>query len=233
MAAFFGSKAMDKLPSEPVTSIPSFWAFIGYLICFFVAWMGWVYVLYPRSLALGNWTFTYAAVSIGFRLMIWVLPVFLYLQNIDGVKAADYLKLCRNWERGVSFGLLFFLIDAVMLLVRLGVPHLTTRYVTWNSILGTSVAVGFIEEIPFRGFIFQKLQTMMGFWYAATVSSLLFMAIHLPGWVSLHMLTLGNMTSVFVLGMLFAAIFRISGSLWSSIVAHSLNDFMTFVVFHN
>ena len=35
---------------------------------------------------------------------------------------------------------------------------------TWNSVLGTSLGIGFFEEIPFRGFILQKLGARMNFW---------------------------------------------------------------------
>ena len=35
---------------------------------------------------------------------------------------------------------------------------------TWNSVLDTSLGIGFFEEIPFRGFILQKLGARMNFW---------------------------------------------------------------------
>jgi membrane protease YdiL (CAAX protease family) len=61
-------------------------------------------------------------------------------------------------------------------------PHLT-----WNSPLGTSIGVGFFEEIPFRGYILQKLAIRMNFWLANMLTSLLFVGVHLPGWLSLHL----------------------------------------------
>jgi membrane protease YdiL (CAAX protease family) len=61
-------------------------------------------------------------------------------------------------------------------------PHLT-----WNSLLGTSIGVGFFEEIPFRGYILMKLATRMNFWLANMLTSLLFVGGHRPGWLSLHL----------------------------------------------
>ena len=217
---------MQKPPNNSLVS------FIAYVLSFYAAWLCWVYFLYPRAIGLGEKTLTYALVNIGFRLLIWVIPVFLYLKYLDHTSPLVYLKLRGNSRRGVLFGLGFAALNAVGTVLRLGLPHLTTRYVTWNSIVGTSFAVGFIEEIPFRGFIFQKLESMMNFWPAAIGSSLLFMAIHIPGWISLGMLSAANVATVFLLGMAFAIVFRLSGSLWSSIIAHSLNDFMSFVIYH-
>jgi membrane protease YdiL (CAAX protease family) len=93
--------------------------------------------------------------------------------------------------------------------------------------------IGFVEEIPFRGFIFQKFRERLSFWVANLISSLLFSAIHLPGWISLHLLSPETIVFVFFFGMLMVVIFRYSGSLWSTIVSHSLNDFLSAVVFRH
>jgi len=65
--------------------------------------------------------------------------------------------------------------------------------------------IGIIEEIPYRGFMLQKLAERLGFWRANLITSLLFLAIHLPGWIALQ--------------------------LWAPILTHSANDFLSFVVF--
>jgi len=103
--------------------------------------------------------------------------------------------------------------------------------ITWNSMLGTSLFVGFIEEIPYRGFMLQKIEARAGFWVANLTTSLLFVAIHVPGWMALHELAADRITTIFVFAVVMAAIFKYSGSLWSVVVAHSANDFLSFVLF--
>jgi membrane protease YdiL (CAAX protease family) len=103
--------------------------------------------------------------------------------------------------------------------------------VTWNSILSTSICIGIIEEIPFRGFILRKLESQFNFWIANGVSSLLFLGIHLPGWFFLHQFNIMNAIFIFIFGALWAMICKYGKSLWGSIVAHSLNDFIAFIVF--
>lgn len=205
--------------------------FIIYLIFFFGVWIVWVLKIYPLLVNLGERTLQYALVNIGLRLLIWVLPVFLYLSYVDGVDPVDYLKLRQRWKRGIMVGLAFSLVNFILNAIAYGIPSFNWENFTWNSVLGTSFLIGFIEEIPFRGFILQKLQERMNFWFANIISSLLFLLIHFPGWISLHLLSLQSVIAVFVIGFLMALLLRYSGSLWSSIIAHSANDFISFLIF--
>lgn len=221
-----------SLPQEMVKGRRSFLPLIIYLLLFYGFWIGWVYLIYPPMQALGTATLIYALANIAARLLIWVIPVFLYLRSIDHVHPISYLKLKRSWKRGIVLGLMLSLLNFAGMVLRFGVPHPSMHDVTWNSILSTSILIGFFEEIPFRGFLFQKLQEWYPVWLANLLSSLLFLAIHLPGWILLHTLTWVNVISIGVLGSIFAIIFSCSKTLWSSIITHSLNDFLSSILFH-
>ena len=220
------------LPQERVKAKYLLSPFIAYLILFYGFWIGWVYLVYPHMQTLGTTTLIYALANIAVRLLLWVIPVFLYLHYINHVNPVTYLKLNRHWKRGLLIGLVLSLLNFLGMLIRFGLPHLSMQYVTWNSVLSTSILIGFVEEIPFRGFILQKLQEKFSFWISNLLSSLLFLGIHLPGWILLHTLTWSNVISIFVVGCIFAAIFYYSKSLLSSIITHSLNDFLSAVLFH-
>lgn len=222
----------SPLSQEKVKAKYLFSPLIAYLLLFYVCWIGWVYLIYPPMQVLGTATLAYALTNITVRLLLWVIPVFLYLRYIDHVNPIAYLKLNQYWKRGLLIGLALSLLNFLGMLLRFGPPHPSMQYVTWNSILGTSILIGFIEEIPFRGFLFQKLQEKFPLWISNFISSLLFLGIHLPGWILLHTLTWSNVISIFVLGVLFALIFSLSKTLWSSIITHSLNDFLSSVLFH-
>jgi uncharacterized protein len=205
--------------------------FVAYLVLFYAAWIGWVYWVYPRLRDLGETTLVYAVANITLRLVIWVVPVFLYLKMIDHTRPLDYLKLRQHWKRGVLIGLSVTVINLLLSIVRFGMPHIKSHSITWNTILSTSLLIGFIEEITYRGFIFQKLQEIFSFWIATLLSSILFLLVHIPGWISLHMLRADRVIFVFAFGLLMVIIFRISKSLWAPITSHSLNDFLSAVVF--
>ena len=182
-------------------------------------------------MAIGETTLAYALVNIGIRLLVWVLPVWLYLRLVDGVDPVSYLKLRYRVRRGVVIALVLTTVNLAGSILRFGVPHPGMQRVTWNSVLGTSFLVGFIEEIPYRGFILQKLAERMNVWVANLITSLLFLSIHVPGWLALHLLRADTMATIFVFGFVMGIAFRYADSLWTPIIVHSTNDFLSFVVF--
>ena len=207
--------------------------FIAYLILFHAFWMGvYVFGIYPWMRSLGENTPRYALVNVSLRLLVWVLPVFLYLRYVDGLNPIAYLKLRQHWRRGVIVGLGLSLLNLGGSMLRFGWPHFGAHSFTWNSLLSTSILIGFVEEIPYRGFILQKFTEYYGFWVAAAISSVLFLSMHLPGWFSLHLLSAGTILSVFVFGFVMALVFRFTRSLWAPIITHSTNDFIALVLFH-
>jgi membrane protease YdiL (CAAX protease family) len=209
----------------------SFAPFLVYVVAFHLLWIAWPVFLYPRLVAVGTGTLTYALINLTFRFLYWIAPVLLYLRYVDGVNPFEYLRMTPPVRRGVILGLVLTAINVIGTFARFGMPHLSLERVTWNSILGTSFLIGFFEEIPYRGFMFRKFSERMNIWSANLVTSLLFLSIHLPGWIALHTFNAGGAASVFVIGAVLAWAVSYSGSLWSAIIAHSANDCLTFVIF--
>ena len=212
----------------------SFLPFLGYLAFFYLTWtFVWVYGVFPwANRAIGNATLSYALVNIAFRLLIWVLPVWGYLRYIDNVSVLEYLQLKSHWKRGVIVGLTLSVINFLGTVARIGPPVWSSPHITWNSILGTSILVGVFEEVPFRGFMLQKLQERFDFATSTIISSALFVGAHVPGWIMLGSLTADNVMYVFAFGAVMAIVLRYTRSLWAPIITHSLNDCLSFVIFH-
>jgi len=171
-------------------------------------------------------------VSIAFGILIWVLPVWGYLRYIDNVNVLEYLQLKSHWKRGVIVGLTLSVINFLGTVARIGPPVWNSAHITWNSILGTSILVGVFEEVPFRGFMLQKLQERFDFATSTIISSALFVGAHVPGWIMLGSLTAHNVMYVFAFGAVMAIVLRYTRSLWAPIITHSLNDCLSFVIFH-
>jgi membrane protease YdiL (CAAX protease family) len=76
------------------------------------------------------------------------------------------------------------------------------------------------------------MQERYGVSLGVLLSSLLFVGIHLPGWILLQTFSMALVLSIFLFGVVMAVLLTASHSLWSSIVVHSLNDFLAVVVFH-
>ena len=209
----------------------AFVPFLAYVVVFHLAWIAWPYFVYPRLVSIGVDTLAYAALNISLRLIFWVAPVFCYLRFVDRVDPFRYLKLTRYAGRGVMAAFLLTALNLLGTIARVGWPHVSLERVTWNSVLGTSILVGVIEEIPYRGFMLQKFSERVDFWVANLITSLLFLCIHLPGWIALHMLRADTAITVFLLGIVLAVAVRYTQSLWAAILTHSANDFLSFVVF--
>jgi len=207
-------------------------AFVSYLIILHAAWTIWVLVGYPHLRALGETTLRYALINLAVRVLIWVLPVFLYLRYVAGVKPTFYLKLRQHWRRGLLVALVFSALNLLLTITQRGWPHFHAEALSWNTILSTSLLIGVLEEIPYRGLIFQKLNEWCSFPVASLISSLLFLLIHFPGWFSLQLFKTQLAIFVFVFGVLMTVLLRYSRSLWAPIVSHSLNDFFSAVLFH-
>lgn len=198
---------------------------------FHLAWIAWPYLVYPRLTRLGEATATYAVVNLTLRLLIWVAPVLLFLHYVDRVNPLVYLKLTKRVGRGLAVAAGLTAVNLLGSIARFGVPHLTLERVTWNSVLGTSLLIGFIEEIPYRGFMLQKFAERLPFWQATLVTSLLFVAIHVPGWLALRMINVELPITIFIFAVVMAIALKFARSLWAPILTHSANDFLSFVVF--
>lgn len=90
---------------------------------------------------------------------------------------------------------------------------------SWTALIGMTLLVGLaiplVEELFFRGVLFGWLRQNWSFWPAALFSSALFALLH--GEPSL-------MAGTVVLGLLAAWGMEKSGSLWSAVVIHLLNN---------
>ena len=86
--------------------------------------------------------------------------------------------------------------------------------------VGLVLLAPFAEELLFRGFLFNAVRQMFGFWVSAGVVSLLFAVAH-------QQLNVG--IDVFVLSMVLCYLREKTHSLWPSIGLHVLKNFVAFM----
>lgn len=100
--------------------------------------------------------------------------------------------------------------------------------------LATAMAVGFVEEVCFRGMMLRALLTR-GPWQAALISALIFGVAH-----SFNLLTGANVAATtlqigytLAIGFMFAALTLRTRTMLLLIVAHSLTDFFGFLAYNS
>lgn len=82
-------------------------------------------------------------------------------------------------------------------------------------LIGGAVVAPFVEEVFFRGFVFTGLMKKWGWKGAALVSSALFAVAHfIPT----------SFLPIFILGWIFAFLYKASGSIWPAILMHMLTN---------
>ena len=90
-------------------------------------------------------------------------------------------------------------------------------------------AVGFMEEVTFRGYALHNLTNWLGWKWAVGVQAALFAVIHLGNVVTAgreaQMAALGALPSLFLVAVFFALCYRKTGSLWFPIGFHAAWNF--------
>lgn len=87
-----------------------------------------------------------------------------------------------------------------------------------------------LEEIFFRGFVLKELLSLLSLTFANTMTSVLFVGIHVPHWLSHGGLThsmMANCAGVFVFSLLAGWLAAKSRSIWPPTLAHVANNILS------
>lgn len=165
------------------------------------------------------------------KLLLMVIPVLLYLKYIDLKKPFEYLKLTNDISKGIKWGLI---VGAGFIFYCLAVA-LVKKAVNINFNIGihywmAGLLVGFVEEVPFRGFILQKLQEYFNFGTANLITVVIFLIYHYPSRYFSGHFKLIEFNVVFA-GLIFGYVLNKTKSLWPAIIAHSIFDWALWIVF--
>lgn len=206
-----------------------------YTISFFVIWF--LYVLFGSQylwVKINN-PLLHKTLNSILKLIIFPLPVILYLKYYDYVNFITFLKLNTNPKKGlpyvlvlVVFGTFVYLTAQHFLLKNIGFNPFFDIFLWVNGVL----LAGFSEELVFRGFILQKANELMSFWKANFINASLFLLIHFPQWIHADRITslvvLLQMANIFCLGLALGYVFKKSNSLMPCILIHSILNFIAF-----
>jgi membrane protease YdiL (CAAX protease family) len=204
----------------------------SYVSLFLLAVTLWYTWLFPLIGRLKGNQVLFESLWLGGRIFIWIVPVWLILQNTDLIAPCSYLKLRFNQMKGLAWGLVIGFIYIACLLLK--DYFLGDRSVNFNIgihyWLG-GLLIGLIEEIPFRGFLLQKIEEHMGFWKANLISSFLFTVHHYPKWIYQGADgILLNSIIVLIVGLVLGLVFKKSKSLWSVVILHSIYDLANWII---
>ena len=198
-------------------------AFIGVIFAI-IAW-----AFYVLLIAIAPTPFANDTLRAIVRVSVVLLPALIHVAR-QQENALDYLQLRSYWLRGLIIG-------SLVAGIYLGLFFITTmqqpmlqlpdNFAIWfNFIIGSP----FAEELLFRGVFFNELKRVVAVHWAIGISAIFFAILHLPVWLILDGMTLSTALQSFVqislYGVVFALLMHVTKSLWASLAAHWLNNFI-------
>jgi uncharacterized protein len=214
-----------------------------FLLAFFVLWTLRATVFYAVDESISSTTLRATFADL-LKLLLWVLPAAAFAYWLRSARPTQYLGLSvvptlRNWMLCLAVTAGFLL--AVMLFESTvgGKSFSGARLSSLGPVLALlQLALSpLLEELLFRGLVMKELMTLLPTYLATVLTSLLFVGVHLPFWLSHGGLTqamISNALGVFVFSLLACWLFARTGSIWPPTAAHIANNILTslFVAHH-
>lgn len=154
--------------------------------------------------------------------LLFNLPVFIYLIKVEKINPLKYLKLTENPLRGILVGIIVSSLLILLLLTKNIVKGTLNVNFNIGILWVTGIMVGFLEEIPIRGFLLQKLAYKMNFWLANILTSCVFVSLHIPTWLNSNANIIQSSITTAMVSLVFGYLFREYKSLWTTIICHSV-----------
>lgn len=162
--------------------------------------------------------------------LVWLIPVYYFVKTEGlGLKSLGITthRLFASIYLSLALGLLFAVEGLVVNMVKYGGFDFSAnigQHNLWVA-LGISFATAFSEEIAFRGYIFNRLWSVIKKeWLASAVTSLVWGVIHIPVaifWWNLNFSgTLGYLILTTIFGLGSAFVFARTKNVFSSVLLH-------------
>lgn len=182
-------------------SIPFFFQYlIQFVILFFPLW---ILVINKYSASLQD--FAFRKIRFGFLLKTVILCYLFYLfVSLVIMSLLSYTGLeLPGYEKQESY-LPLFGVDTVGLIV---------------GILMATLVAPFFEELFFRGFVYRIFTKTWPIWLGSVLTAILFAFIHFQ---------FQSILPLFILGLVLNYSYQKTGSLWTAVAFHSLNNAIAF-----
>jgi membrane protease YdiL (CAAX protease family) len=167
-------------------------------------------------------SFKYFILGLLIYVVIVILPIFIYIYKVEKINPFEYLKLTKKPLKGIFVGATVSMMLVLLLVLKniiIGSFHINLNIgILWLA----GILVGFLEEIPIRGFLLQKLASKMNFWAANIISTFIFVSLHIPTWVNSNTNIIQASMTTAMVSLAFGYLLKEYKSLWTTIICHSV-----------
>ena len=189
------------------------------------------------SESLGVWGFQFVETLT--KLVVWTIPAFLLILNYDNSMSISLKGMFANKVKWLRY------LPVILAIVAY---NLIGAYITYGNIAITApvqiaslfeivLFVGITEEPVFRGFLLNVLLKNMQALWAVIISSIMFVIIHFPLWISEGSLSnplmfLQNCIGVFAISLVFGWTFVKSKNIFVPIIIHMIWNLLVILLLH-
>jgi len=174
------------------------------------------------------------------KLLLWILPAAAFVYWLKGAPPAKYWGLSNFPTRDQWKPCLLVTAAFLLALVAFAVSF-AGKSISFAPLASTTLILGLLsfvvspllEELLFRGFVLKELLSLLPLTSANALTSLLFLAVHVPYWLSYGGLThamMANCTGVFFFSLLAGWLYAKSGSIWPPTFAHIANNLLSLLL---
>ena len=160
--------------------------------------------------------------SVLIYLALIIIPIFIYLKLKNKVNPLVYLKIIGNSKQGIMIGIIVSSIFIILLITKKTITRSNSIHLDIGLLWVSGLLVGFFEEIPFRGFLLQKLSNYMKFWKANLLTTVIFVLYHIPTWINSNTNILSSAINISMVSLVLGYLFKEYKSLWIPIICHSV-----------
>ncbi len=151
-----------------------------------------------------------------------LMPIYFFIRKKINSNVFNYLKLKKNWDKGILIGGFVSFVYVGLFIFK----GIITNNLNINLNIGIrwlyGLSVGFLEEIPIRGFLLRFFEEKYSFIKANVLSTLIFVIFHFPNWIIGGTDIIQGIISVSVVSMIFGYLVKEYDSLWITIICHSV-----------
>ncbi|MCR5607974.1 MAG: CPBP family intramembrane metalloprotease [Lachnospiraceae bacterium] len=198
---------------------------------FFIVWLLWLIKVYAFDgiiKTMGLWP---QSIINSFFKCIVLIPIPFYLIKNKKVWIS-WKEMIHNKINIKTFGILFAFVVFKFFLELMNSGFSESFHV--SKLLVSFLLVGITEELLFRGWIYNALLITVSDTLAIILQGLMFVMLHLPGYIYAGTVfsgaALSNYVVYFVLGVAFAWAFKKDKSIWTPIAIHMLWDLAMLLV---
>lgn len=203
---------------------------LTFVFIFFFLWIIRQYFYLYVELSFDEYFRTVSSIIIKF--VLWIILVFAYSKVIYKENIFDKLSF-KNNKKGILYSLTFglFLLTLNLAYNYISKGTLFDFNVGLRGFVSAIVFAPIIEETVFRGLILNKLKLSIPFFWANSLTALLFVLIHFPGWIIWgNGVSVIDSISILLVSFVWGYMYKKTGSFLSPVLGHSFNNLISMIV---